>query len=149
MDIFKNIYRAFHQTMQVFVKQMMQERWKYRDFLLTCAHYGASPAIFQWQWIVANPELLLMKLTINANCKFALKEILSCLFFVTQNRTEILYHPANKYMPTASNRNITKRCEICSKITIMPPEGRSGVLIINFEYILYLFLVFLLLNLRR
>ena len=49
-----------------------------------------------------------------------------------------------------NNRNARKRCEICSKLTIKTPERRrSGVFIVNFEHILHLFLVFLLLNLSR
>ena len=44
-------------------------------------------------------------------------------------------------------------CEICSKLTIKIPEWRqwrrSGVFIVNFEQILYIFLVFLFLNLNK
>ena len=40
-----------------------------------------------------------------------------------------------------------KRCEIFSKLTIKTPERRrSGIFIVNFETISYLFLVFLLLT---
>ena len=42
--------------------------------------------------------------------------------------------------------------EICSKLTIKIPEQRrrrSGIFIVNFEYILHLVLVFLLLTLSR
>ena len=50
-------------------------------------------------------------------------------------------------------RNIRTRCEICLKLTIKKPERRSwhrsGVLIVNFEQISHLFLVFLLLTLSR
>ena len=52
----------------------------------------------------------------------------------------------------AGYRNTTKRCEICSKLTIKNPEQRqwrhSGV-IVNFEHILHLFLPFLLLALNK
>ena len=38
-------------------------------------------------------------------------------------------------------------CEICSKLTIKTPERRQclrlGIFIVNFEHILYLFLVFI------
>ena len=44
-------------------------------------------------------------------------------------------------------------CEICLKLTIETPERRhgrrSGVSIVNFEYISHLFLVFLLLTLSK
>ena len=57
------------------------------------------------------------------------------------------------YLFKANNRNTRKRCEICSKLTIKTPEQRqrrcSGVFIVNFERILHLFLVFLLLTLNK
>ena len=53
-------------------------------------------------------------------------------------------------MLKGNNRNNRKRCEICSKLT---PERhhwrRSGVFIVNFEHIFYLFLVFVLLTLIK
>ena len=49
-----------------------------------------------------------------------------------------------------NNRNTRTRCEICSNLTIKTPEWRqwrrSGVFIVNFEDILHLVLVFLLLT---
>ena len=52
-----------------------------------------------------------------------------------------------------NNKNIRRRCEICSKLTIKTSErrhwGRSSVFIVNFEYISHLVLVFLLLTLSR
>ena len=57
------------------------------------------------------------------------------------------------YLFKVSNRNIRKRCEICSKLTIKTREQyywlHYFVFIVNFEYILHFFLVFLLLNLNR
>ena len=56
------------------------------------------------------------------------------------------------YLPKVNNRNTRTRCEICSKLTIKTPERRqwrrSGVFIVNFEYISHLALVFLLLTLN-
>ena len=61
--------------------------------------------------------------------------------------------PANIYLYKINNRNTRKRCEICSKLTIKTPERRqwrrSGVFIVNFEHILHLILVFLLLALNK
>ena len=58
--------------------------------------------------------------------------------------------PANIYLFKINNRNIRKRCEICSKLTIKPPERHhwrhSGVFLVNFKQISQLFLVFLLLT---
>ena len=62
-------------------------------------------------------------------------------------------YPANKYMFKVNNRNTTKRCEICSKLSTKTLERRqlrrSGVFIFNFEHILHLVLVFPLLTLNR
>ena len=61
--------------------------------------------------------------------------------------------PAGNYMFKVNNTNSRTRCEICSKLTIKTPERRhwhrSGVFIVNFEHILQLVLVFLLLTLSR
>ena len=61
--------------------------------------------------------------------------------------------PAGNYMFKVNNENTRTRREICSKLTIKTLERRhwrlSGVSIVNFEHIPYLFLVFLLLTLSR
>ena len=48
------------------------------------------------------------------------------------------------YLFQVNNRNTRARCEICSKLTIKPPEWHnwfySGVFIFNSEQILYFFL---------
>ena len=60
--------------------------------------------------------------------------------------------PAGVYLLKVNNRNTRTRCEICSKLTINTTERRqwrrSGVLILNFEHISHLVLVFLLLTLK-
>ena len=51
-----------------------------------------------------------------------------------------------------NNRKTRKWCELCLKLTIKTLERRrrsSGVVIINFEHISHLFLVFLLLTLNK
>ena len=57
------------------------------------------------------------------------------------------------YLFKVNNRDTIKRCEICSKFTIKTSDRhhqrRSGVFIVNFEHVSHLFLVFLLLNLRK
>ena len=49
-----------------------------------------------------------------------------------------------------NNRHTRTRYEICSELTIKTPERQqwrhSGVFIVNFEHILHLALVFILLN---
>ena len=56
---------------------------------------------------------------------------------------------ANKYM----FKDYNKRCEICSKLTIKPPEqrlwSRSSIFIVNFKNISYIALAFLLLTLNK
>ena len=50
-------------------------------------------------------------------------------------------------------RNTRERCEMCSKLTIKTPKRRqwrrSGILIVKFEHISHLDLVFLMLTLSR
>ena len=56
------------------------------------------------------------------------------------------------YLLKVNIRNIRRKCEICSKLTIKKPEQRqclSGVLIDNFEHVSHLALVFLLLTLKN
>ena len=54
------------------------------------------------------------------------------------------------YVLKINNRNTKARYEICSKLTVRTPVrhqwGHSGVFIVNFEHILGLVLVFLLLT---
>ena len=61
-------------------------------------------------------------------------------------------NPVGIYLLKVSNRNIREMCEICSKLTIKTPGRRQwrcfGVFIVNFEHILHLVLVFLLLTLN-
>ena len=60
--------------------------------------------------------------------------------------------PAGIYLLKVNNRNIRARCEICSELTIKIPGRRQrrrfGIFIVNFELILHLVLVFLLLTLN-
>ena len=57
-------------------------------------------------------------------------------------------NPANIYLFKVNNGNTKKRCEICCKLIIKTPE-RSAVFIDNFEHILHLFIVSLLLTLNK
>ena len=62
------------------------------------------------------------------------------------------YFQASIYLLKVNKRNIRRRCEIYSKLTIKTPERRHchrpGVFIVNFEHISHLVLVFLLLTLN-
>ena len=65
---------------------------------------------------------------------------------ITKSNAEI-YFPAGNYMSKVNNKNTRTRCGRCSKLTIKTPERRqwhrSGVFVINLEYISRLVLVFL------
>ena len=54
--------------------------------------------------------------------------------------------PANIYLFRVTNRNKRIRCEICPKLTVRALEL---VFTVNFEYISYLGLVFLMLSLNK
>ena len=60
--------------------------------------------------------------------------------------------PADIDLLKVNNRNTKTRCEICSKLTIKIAEARqwrrSGILIIKFEHISHLVLVFQFLTLN-
>ena len=62
-------------------------------------------------------------------------------------------YTVNIYLIKVNKRNTRKKCEICSNLTVKTPERRhwhrSGVFAVNFEHILHLFLVFLLLTLNK
>ena len=62
-------------------------------------------------------------------------------------------NPAAIYMFKVINRNTPARCEICSELIIKTPIRRLwrrfSVVIVNFEYISHLVLVFQLLTLSR
>ena len=61
--------------------------------------------------------------------------------------------PAGNYMLEVNNSSTRTRCEIRLELTLKTPEQRqwrpSDVFIVNFEHILHLVLVYLLLTLNR
>ena len=71
---------------------------------------------------------------------------------ITRNTKTLSCYPAGIYLLKVNNRNTRAMCEICSKLTIKAPERRqwrhSGIIIVNFEHISHLVLVFLLLILN-
>ena len=59
-------------------------------------------------------------------------------------------NPANICLFKVNNKNIRKRCEICSNLTTKTRYWHcSGIFIVNFEHISHLFGVFLLLTLNK
>ena len=82
-------------------------------------------------------------------------EILATLEQIMLSELQLMFllpFPAGIYLLKVNNRNTRRRCEMCSKLTIKNPEQhhwrRSGVFILNFEYISHLVLVFLLITLN-
>ena len=63
---------------------------------------------------------------------------------------DTIFFPANTYLFTVNNRNTRKRYEVCSELMKKIPERcqwcHSVILIVNFDHIAHLFLVFLLLK---
>ena len=83
------------------------------------------------------------------------------LFYITFRKAISAAILANTYFQSykrfenmfkINNKNTRTSCEICSKLTMKTPERcqwrRPGAFIVNFEYILHLVLVFLLLTLN-
>ena len=74
------------------------------------------------------------------------------LIFCLQTNIRGFFNPTSIYLHKVNSRNTRTRCEICSKLTIKTPEQcqrhHSGALIVNFEHISLLVLLFLLLTLN-
>ena len=64
-------------------------------------------------------------------------------FVVGTNLSNVKF--AGNYLLKVSNRSTRTRCEIYSKLTVKTLE-RRGILIVNFEHISHLVMVFLLLT---
>ena len=80
--------------------------------------------------------------------KFRLLQI----YWLQLSKWKNCYSPPNICLFKFNNRNITKRCEICSKLTIKTPKQRHWLLFgvfFNFEHISNLFLVFLMLTFNK
>ena len=94
---------------------------------------------------------------INEQCQtWSLSKKRSQLRCFQENFLRASNDTTNIYLFKVNNKNTTKRCEICSKLTIKTPERRhwrhwrsSSVFIVNFEHVSNLFLVSLLLTLNN
>ena len=74
---------------------------------------------------------------------------ISTLFWFLYNFLRIItQYPVNMYLLQVNNRDSRRKCEICSKLNIKTPERRqchrSSVFIVNFEHILHIALLFLI-----
>ena len=88
--------------------------------------------------MIAFRELFLLIYSLREKCPCA-KSFWSAFF-----RIRIKWYPAGHYMFKVYNRNTRTRCEICSKLTIKPPERCW-----NFEHISHIVLKLLLLTLNK
>ena len=80
--------------------------------------------------------------------KTALFYVPKYLFFRMDSKLNQMY-PAGICLLKVNNRNTRARCEICSELTIKPPEWRhSCAFVVNFEHISHLALVVLLITLN-
>ena len=101
--------------------------------------------MFCWIIMERNIQFCYIFFTKTCDLKYS-GQVSGCLMHIKVNVLGI-------YLFKVNNRNSRTRCEICSKLTIKTPERRqwhlSGVVIVNFEHISHLLLVFLLLTLSR
>ena len=127
-----------------------------------------SPAVFSKMYFILYPHLIRPQiwkpflysrwaLLLQSN---RLNETMSTLAFrlksvwwVGKLNSEVIRpNPAGINMVRVNNKNTNTMCEICSKLTLKKPERRqwrrSGVFIVNFEHILHLVIVLLLLSLN-
>ena len=99
--------------------------------------------------------MYLLEFRINVSFEFTINQ--SFRILVTRlrglNKAISRSGPAGNYMFKVNIRKTRTTCEICSNLTKMTPDRRqwrgSAVSVINFEHILHLVLVFLLLGLSR
>ena len=113
-----------------------------------------------WRWFLAWADgilLVLIQSWLPENLKQALRVLIKGTFprsSFFNKKADIVFRIliqnflANFYLFKVNNKDTSKTCKICSKLTMKTPEQRhwrrSVVFIVNFEHILHLFLVFLL-----
>ena len=103
------------------------------------------------KFATSKPFSSIFKIKFNFSVTDAHKQSILLFLFMQQHETWRCKkpNPASNYTFKVNNRNTRTRCEICSKLTRKTPERcrwrGSGVFMFNFEHILHLALVFLLL----
>ena len=132
---------------------------KGRNFFVTSWQYsqfgqdGRKKRTFSERWDeyelpVKNLENLAIEKICYYLAWFEIKYLLIFILWITifiQERVP----PTIIYLIKVSNRNTKNKCEIGSKLTIKIAEQLSTVFIVDFGYISHLFLVFLLLFLKK
>ena len=127
-----------------------------------------SPAVFSKMYFILYPHLirpqiwkpflysrwalLLQSNRLNGTMSTLAFRLKSVWWVGKLNSEVIRPNPAGINMVRVNNKNTNAMCEICSKLTLKKPERRqwrrSGVFIVNFEHILHLAIVLLLLSLN-
>ena len=127
-----------------------------------------SPAVFSKMYFILYPHLirpqiwkpflysrwalLLQSNRLNGTMSTLAFRLKSVWWVGKLNSEVIRPNPAGINMVRVNNKNTNTMCEICSKLTLKKPERRqwrrSGVFIVNFEHILHLVMVLLLLSLN-
>ena len=127
-----------------------------------------SPAVFSKMYFILYPHLirpqiwkpflysrwalLLQSNRLNGTMSTLAFRLKSVWWVGKLNSEVIRPNPAGINMVRVNNKNTNTMCEICSKLTLKKPERRqwrrSGVFIVNFEHILHLVIVLLLLSLN-
>ena len=127
-----------------------------------------SPAVFSKMYFILYPHLirpqiwkpflysrwalLLQSNRLNGTMSTLAFRLKSVWWVGKLNSVVIRPNPAGINMVRVNNKNTNTMCEICSKLTLKKPERRqwrrSGVFIVNFEHILHLVIVLLLLSLN-
>ena len=70
-------------------------------------------------------------------------------YWMPMTYVRVTYSPANIYWFKVNNKNIRKRCTICSKLTIKTPERRQWRLLVFLLWILKIFYTFKQVNAIR
>ena len=127
-----------------------------------------SPAVFSKMYFILYPHLirpqiwkpflysrwalLLQSNRLNGTMSTLAFRLKSVWWVGKLNSEVIRPNPVGINMVRVNNKNTNTMCEICSKLTLKKPERRqwrrSGVFIVNFEHILHLVIVLLLLSLN-
>ena len=118
---------------------------------------GRQNVWLDWKILVKTYQILLKEQPPSSKC-YSFKNFKNSNFIMDTkvdggwtlcSKTNIFsfeHNPDSIYLLKVNNRNIRKRCDICSKLTIKTPERRlwrrSGVFIVNFEHISHLFYYF-------
>ena len=124
-----------------------------RSFCKSSLLFGPDATFFlliQWEQATQNWMYITRYNILNSDlAHFLIWKLYEDIFWIYCHQLHRC-NPAGSYMSKVKSRNTRIMCKICLKLTIKTPEWRQkkpGLLIVNFEHISHLVLVFLLLSL--